>query len=399
MSVAAPPYEPQDSAGVLIASPNESLRKQIANRLNLKAWPVYEAVGGAEALGKLESSECELLLLDQTLPDLEVHELSALIRDQYPGVDILMLDGDTGTALPPAHFRTRGGEHLLNALGNRDAGCTPLAVPLNHNSGVRIGATCADELPGMIGTSDAMRRLYRMTRLVAQRDTAVLLTGESGCGKELVAQAIHSLSPRASRSMVVINCAAIPEALLESELFGYTRGAFTGAVQSRVGRIHAAQSGTLFLDEIGELPLGLQAKLLRFLESGEVQRLGSADVFRVDVRVIAATNADLQEKIRLGQFRKDLYYRLSVFPIELPALSARKSDIPLLAEHFLQTICGRGLRLSVPACEKLQNYEWPGNVRELKHVMERASILVGEQSVVLAEHIAISPPEISSLVL
>src|SRR4029077_13705173 len=179
------------------------------------------------------------------------------------------------------------------------------------------------------------QEVYRLTRMVAKRDTTVLITGETGTGKELVAEAVHKLSPRAKQPFVVVNCAAIPEALLEAELFGHARGAFTGAVQSRLGKIHAAQGGSLFLDEIGELPLGLQAKLLRFLQSGEVQRLGSADLHRVDVRVICATNVNLGERVEAKQFRMDLFYRLEVFPIALPSLQAREGDIEKLAEHFL----------------------------------------------------------------
>src|ERR1700743_2595794 len=172
----------------------------------------------------------------------------------------------------------------------------------------------------MIGSSRAMEQVYRLVQMVAARDTTVLVTGETGTGKELVAGAVHALSKRAKHPFVVVNCAAIPESLLEAELFGHARGAFTGAVQSRLGRIHVAQGGTLFLDEVGELPLSMQAKLLRFLQSGEVQRLGSSDVFQVDVRVIAATNATLLERVAAGTFRQDLYYRLAVFPIHLPPL-------------------------------------------------------------------------------
>jgi transcriptional regulator with GAF, ATPase, and Fis domain len=225
---------------------------------------------------------------------------------------------------------------------------------------------------------------------VAPRSTPVLISGPTGTGKEVVATAIHRLSPRALKPFVVINCAAIPEALLESELFGYTRGAFTGAVQSRLGRIHSAHGGTLFLDEIGELPLGLQSKLLRFLDKGEVQRLGSSDVFRVDVRVVAATNADLSRLAEKKQFREDLFYRLSVFPIEMPALSQRRGDIPALAQHFLgklQAEIGKQF-LSSESIRRLEAHSWPGNVRELEHVIERASILA-EGGPILPEHLGL----------
>jgi transcriptional regulator with GAF, ATPase, and Fis domain len=226
--------------------------------------------------------------------------------------------------------------------------------------------------------------------MVARRDASVLLEGESGTGKELVAKAIHQLSSRAKLPMVTVNCAAIPESLLESELFGYVRGAFTGAVQSKLGRIHAAHGGTLFLDEIGELPLSMQAKLLRFLQEGEVQRLGSPDVFRVDVRVITATNADLKERIKRAEFRQDLYYRLSVFPIHIPTLHERNDDVISLATHFLAQFCRQAkmpqktLHPSVRAM--LLQYAWPGNVRELQHAIERAFILADEEAMVRPEH-------------
>jgi transcriptional regulator with GAF, ATPase, and Fis domain len=203
--------------------------------------------------------------------------------------------------------------------------------------------------------------------------------GATGTGKELVARGIHVLSRRNRGAFVVVNCAAIPESLLEAELFGYTRGAFTGAVQSRLGRIHAAHGGTLFLDEVGELPLSMQAKLLRFVQEGEVQRLGSSDVFRVDTRVIAATNANLLERVKEKQFREDLYYRLAVFPLDLPSLGTRNEDVMPLAKYFLELFCrenGSPQKTIHPdAVVMLREYGWPGNVRELQHWIERAFVL------------------------
>jgi transcriptional regulator with GAF, ATPase, and Fis domain len=228
-----------------------------------------------------------------------------------------------------------------------------------------------------------------MARQVAQRDTSVLITGESGTGKDVVARALHQLSLRRLKPFVVVNCAAIPEALLEAELFGYTKGAFTGAVQSKIGRIHAAQGGTLFLDEIGDLALGLQSKLLRFLEQGEVQRLGSNDTFRVDVRVIAATNAPLRALVQQRAFREDLYYRLSIFPIDLPPLRDRMEDLEVLMNSFLGKFCPHHVTLTSEAAALLQQHSWPGNVRELRNVIERASILVGTGREIGPEHILI----------
>jgi transcriptional regulator with GAF, ATPase, and Fis domain len=240
----------------------------------------------------------------------------------------------------------------------------------------------------MVGSSTAMQKVYTLVRLVAPRETTVLITGATGTGKELVARAIHQLSARAGRPFSAINCAAIPEALLESELFGYVRGAFTGAMQSQIGRVHAAQGGTLFLDEIGEMPISLQSKLLRFLEQKEIQRLGSADVLRVDVRVLAASNVDLARRVANREFREDLYYRLASFPIELPVLADRPSDILPLARHFLTRIAGgSSLTLSEQAARLLQKHTWPGNVRELQFVLERACIMVDGGQELLAEHI------------
>jgi transcriptional regulator with GAF, ATPase, and Fis domain len=235
-------------------------------------------------------------------------------------------------------------------------------------------------LPDMVGASEPMRELAKLIRLVAPRATAVLIEGETGTGKEVVAKAIHQLSSRANKPFVVLNCAAIPEALLEAELFGHTRGAFTGAVQSRTGRIEAAHGGTLFLDEIGEMPLALQAKMLRFLEYGELQRVGDNDTTRVDVRVIAATHQPLLQRAEEKTFRLDLYHRLAVFPVEVPALRSRMDDLPLLAEYVLAKLGEKfpRKRLSDLALAKLQQHSWHGNVRELMHVLERATILAGD---------------------
>jgi len=243
-----------------------------------------------------------------------------------------------------------------------------------------------NNLRGMVGNSAAMQRAYELTRMVAVRDTTVLVTGESGTGKDLVAQEIHQISGRRKQPFVVVNCSAIPESLLEAELFGYAKGAFTGAVQSRIGRIHAAHGGTLFLDEIGDMPLSLQGKLLRFLEQGEVQRLGGNDNLKVDVRVVAATNVHLKQQIEKQLFRDDLYYRLAIFPIQLPPLRERMEDLEDLAATFLIRF-GAGMAMSYEALQVLGKHDWPGNVRELRNVMERATIVAGSGRVIRAEHI------------
>ena len=371
-------YSPDPA--VIVASPNSGTRRQIVQDLRQSRIPAAEALGGADALVKLENSECQLLLLDRKLPDLDTEELLQTIHRRFPGIDVLLLD-DAGQPLLPSQWRSAGAHHLFETISRWQR-------PAAAEYPIQPNPPTVEPLPGLVGQSSCMHRVYRLARLVAPRVTPVLITGASGTGKEVVAQAIHRLSPRAGKEFVVINCAAIPETLLESELFGYVRGAFTGAVQSRIGRIHSAHGGTLFLDEIGELPLGMQAKLLRFLDQGEVQRLGSSDVFRVDVRVVAASNANLAELLQRKLFREDLFYRLSVFPIDMPPLSQRRADIETLARHFLKVFEpeSASYSLSADALRLLESYSWPGNVRELQHVIERASILA-EGGPILPEHL------------
>ncbi|HXZ79914.1 MAG TPA: sigma-54 dependent transcriptional regulator [Terriglobales bacterium] len=367
------------SVPVLVASASVTFREQMLAALNNRC-PIELAQGGADALAKLEASDCRTVLLDSRLPDLDAEELSDLIRTRFPGVQVTVLDSETRT---PGARSAVGSLELLQVPPEREL-----------SRAADSFAITIEPLSGMVGQTPAMLQVARLARLVAPRSSTVLLTGPTGTGKELVARAIHELSPRSARPFAVINCAAIPEALLEAELFGYVKGAFTGAVQSRVGRIHAAHGGTLFLDEVGELPIGLQAKLLRFLEQGEVQRLGSTDVFRVDVRVVAATNAELAQRVADRQFRDDLYFRLAVFPISIPPLCERKEDILRLAEHFLAIYSGGRLGFSSRAIELLLRHTWPGNVRELMHVVERAWLLVEGGSEIRSEHIYFSkiPP-------
>ena len=378
MTTAAQSYYTPDPA-VIVASANAAVRQQILQRFHSLRIRAAEALGGADAIGKLESSECQLLLLDGRLPDLDTQDVLRTIHSRFPGIDVLLLD-EAGEPLLPQEWRSADARQIFQTVAQWQM---PSSSDLPKPDAV------GETLPGMIGQSACMHRVSRMARLVARHDTPVLLTGPTGSGKELVASAIHELSTRSGKRMVTINCAAIPEALLEAELFGYIRGAFTGAVQSHMGRIHAAHGGTLFLDEIGEMPLGMQAKLLRFVDRGEIQRLGSSDVFRVDARVIAATNVNLAELSRQRLFREDLFYRLAVFPIDLPPLAQRRSDVRLLAEHFVQKLGGGRGRISAEAESALERHSWPGNVRELRHVMERALILAEEEPI-QPEHLGLT---------
>jgi len=235
----------------------------------------------------------------------------------------------------------------------------------------------------LVGNSPAMQPVFDTIRLLGPRRSTVLVQGETGTGKEMVARALHAASTRAGAPLVTVNCTALPDTLMEAELFGHTRGAFTGAMQARVGRFEQAQRGTIFLDEIGDLPFETQAKLLRVLQERECQRLGSGETVKLDVRVVAATNAELEHRIEIGKFREDLYYRLNVVPIQLPPLRERWQDIPLLVDHFLEKIChAEGLpvkRIHRETLETLQAFSWPGNVRQLENTVERALMLSGER--------------------
>ena len=364
----------------LVASSDPVVRRRVLRAPEFAGREGMEACGGAAALAKLREVTCDGVMLDRKLADLDAGEVAAMIQREHPDIEVLWIEDE----------ESEGAEGVAG-VGRVAKNPTPQLVDW------KTEGEAEETLPGMIGTSAAMQEVYRLTRMVAKRDTTVLITGETGTGKELVAEAVHKLSPRVKQPFVVVNCAAIPEALLEAELFGHARGAFTGAVQSRLGKIHTAQGGTLFLDEIGELPLGMQAKLLRFLQSGEVQRLGSADLHRVDVRVICATNVNLSALVEAKQFRMDLYYRLEVFPIGLPSLQARQGDIDKLAEHFLGLLSeDSGMpakRLSEESLALLKRRAWPGNVRELQHAMERAFILSGEDELLEAKHFPRPPME------
>ena len=401
---------------VLLACADESVRTRLRDVLTGLRWKVHVAEGGAAALMTIEEQRPEALLLGGWLPDLEVGEFAACVRSTYPQTDILRIDGQTLQSGTQSLRRQELQQVLreLSAEADRDLSPSPEAQPSTARSGLaestggRVTSSVERRppvapaaslqtanhnecLPEMVGASAGMRELGKLVRLVAPRSTTVLIEGETGTGKELVAKALHRLSARANKPFVVLNCAAIPEALLEAELFGHTRGAFTGAVRSRTGRIEAADGGTLFLDEIGELPLALQAKMLRFLECGELQRVGDNEPSHVDVRVIAATHRPLEQRAEEQAFRLDLYHRLAVFPIEVPSLRSRMEDLPLLAEHFLGLL-GKGAvseGLSVGAMDRLRAHHWPGNVRELMHVIERALILAGAANEIGEEEIRV----------
>ena len=372
---------------VLVVSPNPKLRDELMEKLCLPRWRVGEASGGAEALKRLREHDGNdaVLLLDPVLPDLNAGEFHRIVRDRFPGTQVLMLNSHTGQLLVGSASPTPISRKVVDAV-NRVASIRTEALRPSEEGHSEPESNGVVRLRSMVGNSQPMLRVYSLARMVATRDATVLVTGESGTGKDLIAQEIHLISGRRNQPLVVVNCSAIPETLLEAELFGYTKGSFTGAVQSRIGRIHAAHGGTLFLDEIGDLPLSLQSKILRFLEQGEVQRIGGNDNLKVDVRVIAATNSELKERVAQKQFREDLFYRLAVFPIHLPPLRDRMGDIKDLTLAFAAKY-HPGASVTQEALQILQEHNWPGNVRELRNAIERASVLVGNGYEIKPEHI------------
>ncbi len=387
---------------VLTVDDDAAIRRQLRGVLEDEGHEVGEARGAAEAYEALEKRRWDAVLLDLTMPG--EHGLDALtkIREQSPDTAVVVVSGESTLenavkagqrgAFDFVPKPVRDPEHLLEVL--REAvKLTRLRRGSVKPSGTAVAggddAAGVDAEQAIVGQCPAVDRLREQIRRVAPSNGRVLITGENGSGKELAALAIHELSKRANGPFVKLNCAAIPKELLESELFGYEKGAFTGAVGSKKGRLEMADGGTLFLDEIGDLALEAQAKLLRALETGEIERVGGTRTAKVDVRLIAATNKDLAAEVKSGEFREDLYFRLNVLPVVVPPLRERKADVARLAQHFLARFTeaeGRGpMTLSDDARELLEEYHWPGNVREMRNLMERAVVLVGDDSITAAD--------------
>jgi two-component system response regulator PilR (NtrC family) len=374
------PTSPQKPR-ILIVDDEESLREFLSIMLHREGYQVDTAVDGGQAAAHLREHSYDLVISDINMPRMGGMELLRHIKERTPETVVLMITAFSTTEQAVEAMKQGAYDYITkpfkneeirlvvkNALERRELRQENLA--LKEELGKRYS------FEGLVGKSKAMQDVITLIRKVAPSQVKVLITGESGTGKELVARAIHFQSERRNHPFIPINCGAIPENLLESELFGHEKGAFTGAIRQKPGLFEAAAGGTIFLDEIGELPPLMQVKLLRVLQEHEFRRVGGTQSVQVDVRVIAATNRHLEEAVALGSFREDLYYRFNVIRIDLPSLRSRREDIPLLIDYFWERFTGQPhIKVEEEAMRRLIDYQWPGNVRELENVIERATVL------------------------
>jgi DNA-binding NtrC family response regulator len=352
----------------------------------------------AEASAALSKDEFDCVLISGETPDGSNVDALELVHTADPALPVVFWNPEMCIAETVRLIRA-GAYHCLGYRDTLETLRDCLENAMEERRGRRRAQERASKsdpwLSLLVGESRAMQAVIETIRLIGGRRCTVLIGGETGTGKEMAARALHLASPRAGQPMVAINCSALPENLLETELFGHIKGAFTGAIQTRVGRFEQAHKGTLFLDEIGDMPLELQAKLLRVLQDREIQRLGSSETIKVDVRVIAATNVNLLDRVRQGKFREDLYYRLNVVPLEMPPLRKRESDIALLTDHFVKKICqleGIPVKKVTPeAMERLRCSAWPGNVRQLENAVEMAVALSGDREILFASDFGLAP--------
>jgi DNA-binding NtrC family response regulator len=385
---------------ILVVDDYAPNRELIREALTDSAYEISEAVTASEALERLRRHKTDLVITDVQMPGLSGVELLKCLNKEYPDIVVILMSA----------FATVDGAVEAMKLGAHDFLTQPLKIDelrliiqrALDRYGVRIdrGSSIEAMEPGfedMLGSSKCLLAALAQATRAARTSSTVLIQGETGTGKELLARGIHSLSARRAKPFVTINCGAIPRDLLESELFGHVKGAFTGALMDRKGQIEAAGGGTVFLDEIGEMSLELQVKLLRFMQNAEIRRLGGGFSTKVDVRVLAATHRDLARMMPEGMFREDLYYRLNVIPLKLPSLRERREDIPELVRFFLQRSCSkharRSLRLGEGVLERFLAYRWPGNVRELENVVERLVVLADSPDVGVADLPEVLQPE------
>ncbi len=380
-------------AKVLIVDDEVKITKLLSEKISSAGYEVQTCTSAEEAEEVIKKREIDIVLCDLRLGGMDGLELLRKTKQASPFTDFVIMTAYASSDTAVEAMKLGAYEYLIKPfkmdevllLLNRIKERRSL---INENIVLRQKVQEKRSADRIVGSSQAIRHIREMISRVAPTDSPVLIEGESGTGKELVATEIHSLSKRKDKPLIVVNCAAVPETLIEAELFGFKKGAFTGAVQEKPGQFKLADGGTIFLDEIGEVPLSIQAKLLRAIEQGEFTPLGGAGSIKVDVRIIAATNRNLKEMVEKGTFREDLYFRLNVFPINIPPLRERPEDIAPIAEHILAGWNVRHQKLSAEVIEKLESYSWPGNVRELRNILERALILSGGNEI-KPEHIVI----------
>ncbi|HVT15143.1 MAG TPA: sigma-54 dependent transcriptional regulator [Thermoanaerobaculia bacterium] len=392
-------------ASVLIVDDEASIRDSLRMILEYEGYRVEEAPGGSHALARVGERIPDAVLLDIKMPEMDGIELLRAFRERGYDMPVLMISGhaDVATAVEATRL---GAYDFFEKPLQRERVLVSLRNAIETSRLAAENRSLGQEPETLIGTAPAMRRLRETIEKAAPTPATVLIIGESGTGKELVARAIHRLSPRRDRPIVQVNCAAIPEELIESELFGHEKGSFTGAMRKQMGKFVAADSGTIFLDEIGDMSARTQAKVLRVLQNGEVEPVGAERTVQVDVRVVAATHRNLDEEIAAGRFREDLFYRLNVIPIRTPALRERLEDVPLLVEYFVRRYADennyRAKEFTPEAIAHLQALPWKGNIRELKNLVERLLILSPGDAVTREDVVGATGgarPELSSAVL
>ncbi len=365
------------SRHLLLVEDEARLREAVAEQLSDRGYQVEQAGSGEEAIARLSDFAFDMIVTDLRLPGVDGSAVVDQAIQRYPDIIAIVITG-YGTVKDAVEVIRRGAWDFVNKPFQIDELLHALDAALerrrlkSENAYLRAQLEERYSFQGIIGKSAPMRRLFDLLETVAPTGSTILITGETGTGKEIVARAIHQNGPRRAHRFVALNCSAIPETLLEAELFGHVRGAFTGAVGNRQGRLEQAHRGTLFLDEVGTMSPALQMKVLRVLQEREFERVGDSHTTKVDVRVIAATNSDLRRMVAEGQFREDLYYRLNVIPVKLPPLRDRRDDIPLLVRHFLDKYQSSAV-ISQEAMRRLMSYGWPGNVRQLENAVERAA--------------------------
>jgi two-component system response regulator PilR (NtrC family) len=391
-------------ANLLIVDDEQSYRQLLSLVFEGDGHSIRTAMNGRDAINKLQEEPAEVIITDVRMPDMDGIELLRAAREFLPDVGVVLMTAFATVDTAREAFKLGADDFIQKPFDVEELKiivkkALEKQVLINENRAFKRAQRERGSVRNIIGHSDKMQAVYQMIETVAEVQSTVLVTGESGTGKELVARAIHDLSPRAEKPFISINCGAFTETLLESELFGYVKGSFTGANSNRKGLFEAAHKGTIFLDEIGEMSPAMQVKLLRVLQERRVRPVGAHDEMPIDARVIAATNRDLKSMTEDGSFREDLFYRISVIPISLPPLRERTEDIPDLVNHFVKKFCdqtGRQLSISNKAMQILENYAWHGNVRELEHTIERAVALEKTEEIQperLPDHITNYNPE------